>query len=388
MQVTRFIIAFSLVFAGFSGPGWGEVQTEEKKKQLEALQERIRSLQSTLDDLENQKNSVRAELRDNERLYGTLSNALKRLNDDIVLQAQRLSKVRRERDLNQREIDRYKSSLIRQIRATHAMGRQERLQMILNQRDPSKVGRQLTYYDYFNNARVEEIRGFQTTLENLKANEQELSAGAERLIRLQKEKESEAKSLDESRKARNLLLVKLEQDYLDRDAELKQLKQDEQQLQSLIRAVANAAREVPFDPGARHSFSGHKGRLPWPVRGKLVQSYGSKTRSGRSNGVLIRAQEGEPVRAISDGRVVYADWLVRYGLLMVVDHGKGFMTLYAFNQSLYKSVGDTVKTGEQIASVGRSGGRSIPALYFEVRKNGKPVNPMNWCKKINEDGVG
>ncbi|MCI0654412.1 MAG: peptidoglycan DD-metalloendopeptidase family protein [Methylococcaceae bacterium] len=388
MRVIRFIIVFSLVFTGCPESGWSEVETEEKKKQLEVLQGRIRLLQSTLDDLENKKNSVRAELRDNERLYGNIFNALKRVKDDIAAQEQRLQKVRRDRDLSQRKMTGYKSSLVGQIRATHAMGRQERLQMILNQDDPSKAGRQLAYHNYFNNARVAEIKAFHAVLEELKTSEQELLAGTERLIRLQQDKEAEADSLEESRKARNLLLAKLDRDYRDRNSELKLLKQDEHQLQSLIQSVEMAAKEAPYDPGTKQSFLNLQGRLHWPVRGKLVQRYGTKTHWGQSNGVLIRAREGEPVRVISDGRVVYADWLVRYGLLMIVDHGKGFMTLYAFNQSLYKSVGDTVKSGEQIATVGRSGGRSIPALYFEVRKNGRPVNPMKWCKKVAKDDVG
>ncbi|MGH8551566.1 MAG: murein hydrolase activator EnvC family protein [Methylococcales bacterium] len=388
MRVIRFIIVFSLVFAAFPDSGWSEVETEEKRTQLEALQERIRLLQSALEDLENEKNSVRAELRDNERWYGNISNALKRINDDIVLQEQRLRKVRLDRDLTQGKMNHYKSSLVRQIRATHAIGKQERLHMILNQEDPSKALRQLTYHDYFNQARVAEIKAFHAVLEQLKTSEQELLAGAERLIRLRMDREAEATSLEESREARNLLLAKLDRDYRDRNSELNHLKEDEHQLRSLIRSVEKAAREVPFEPVTRKSFSKLQGRLQWPVKGKLVQSYGSRTASGRSNGVLIRAREGEPVHVISDGRVVYADWLVRYGLLMIVDHGKGFMTLYAFNQSLYKSVGDTVKSGEQIATVGRSGGRSIPALYFEVRKNGKPVNPIEWCKKVDNDDRG
>ena len=388
MRVTRFIIVFSLVLTAAPCAAATEVETGEKKKQLEALQERIQSVQRALDDLENKKNSVRAELRENERAYGNISSALKRLNDDIIVQEKRLQDIRRERKSNQRELLRHRSVLVKQIRATYAMGRQERLQLILNQEDPLKVGRLLTYYNYFNNARAEQVTAVQLLLEELRAGETELISGGERLMRLKKDKEAEAQSLDASRKARELLLSKLDRDYHDRNTELKQLKQDERQLQSLIESVEKAAREVPFDPGVQKSFSNLAGRLQWPVEGKLVQGFGSRTPSGKSRGVLIRAREGDPVRAISAGRVVYADWLVRYGLLMIIDHGKGFMTLYAFNQSLYKSVGDTVKPGDQIATVGRSGGRSIPALYFEVRKNGKPVNPLKWCEKVRKGRVG
>lgn len=378
----------SLVLALFPVSGWSEAGAGEKTKQLNALQQRITSVQKSLEDIENKKNSVRADLRDNERLYGEISNTLKRLNDEIGAQEKRLQEVRLQRDRKKQMIVRYRALLVRQIRSAHAMGRQERLKLILNQEDPPKIGRLLAYYNYFSKERVAQIKAFRELLEALQLSEQELLTGTESLIRLQNDEEVEAKSLKASRKARKSLLAKLDKDYRNRNSELIQLKNDERQLQRLIKSVQKAARDVPFEPGTKKSFARLRGRLPWPVRGKLVERFGSRTPSGRLNGVLIRAKDGEPVRAVSDGRVVYADWLVRYGLLLIVDHGKGYMTLYAFNQSLFKSVGDTVRSGDQIATVGRSGGRSVPALYFEVRKNGKPANPMKWCKKVRKGYVG
>lgn len=382
MPAIRFIIVVSLLFALHSSAGRTEIETEAKKQELESLRERIRSLQNGLEALANKKDSVRAELRENEIRYGYLSNSLHRLNDEIGAQTKHLQAVRRERDLSQRRITGYKASLIGQIRATYAMGRQERLQLILNQQDPMKIGRLLTYYDYFNQARVAQVRAFQAIIEELRANEQELLAANERLLRLQKNQEAELASLEESRTARNLLLAKLARDYHGQNTELEQLKQNELELQSLIESVQRVFREVPLKAPENHAFSNWKEQLQWPVEGELVRSYGSRTASGQSKGVLIRAREGDPVRAVSGGRVVYADWLVHYGLLIIVDHGRGYLTLYAFNQSLYKSVGEPVQSGERIATVGRSGGRSIPALYFEVRKNGKPVNPKNWWKNL------
>ncbi|MGR9105653.1 MAG: murein hydrolase activator EnvC family protein [Gammaproteobacteria bacterium] len=388
MRTRRFIILFSIFCTLGSGNGWSENETGNKKRQLEALEHRIRALQATLDELENKKNSLRAELRDNERSYGALSNALKRLNDEIAASESNLATVRGKRDSNRRKLAGFEASLVKQIRATHAMGRQERLQLLLNQKDPLKVGRVLNYFDYFNNIRATEIRQIHAIQEDLRQSEEELSAGNERLKRLRSERESEAKSLEASLKARKRLLAGLDRDYRDRNTELKQLKQDEAQLRLLIKSIEQAAREVPFQPESKTAFSKLQGHLRWPVQGKLVQSFGSKTPAGRFNGVLISAREGEPVKAVSAGRVVYADWLVRYGLLMIVDHGKGFMTLYAYNQSLQKSLGDSVQSGEQIATVGRSGGRSVPGLYFEVRKNGKPVNPLEWCEKISTRHAG
>ncbi|MCI0654804.1 MAG: peptidoglycan DD-metalloendopeptidase family protein [Methylococcaceae bacterium] len=383
MLATRFIIVFSLLFAILAVTGRAEIEPAQKNKQLESLRQRIRALQSGLDDLGNKKHSVRTELRDNERLYGRLSNTLRQLNDEFTAQEKRLRSVRRERDLNQQKILDHKASLVGQIRAAYAMGRQERLQLILNQQDPLKVGRMLAYYGYLNNARVAQVKAFHAILEALRDSEQELLAGNERLRRLQKDQKAKLKSLEISRSDRNVLLAKLDRDYRDRQAELKQLKQDERALQSLIESLQKLVKEAPYDPEPKKSFSNAQKRLQWPVHGNLLQSYGSKTASGRSNGVLIRAREGDPVRAVSDGRVLYADWMVHYGLLIIIDHGRGYMTLYAFNQSLYKSVGEPVTSGEAIATVGHSGGRSIPALYFEVRKNGKPVNPVNWWKNAH-----
>jgi murein hydrolase activator len=388
MRAVRYIIVCSLIFLLFPGSGFGQDESGHKREQLDNLQQQIQLLQRTLDQLVDKKSSVRAELRENERLYGTVAAALKRLNDQIEGQEKSLRKLRNERDLNQKKSLQLKQSLARQIRAAHAMGRQERLQLILNQQEPVKLERLWTYYSYVARARVDDLNELRATLERLQTSEQELTAAGERLIELKKEKQTEAASLAQSSQERQVLLAKLDREAQEQGSELDRLKQDERRLQNLILAVQNAAKDVQFQPRSNKSFANSRGRLQWPVKGKLVQDFGVATASSQSNGVLIRASEGDPVHAVADGQVIFADWLVRYGLLMIVDHGKGFMTLYAFNQSLYKSVGDTVKSGEQIAAVGRSGGRPIPALYFEVRENGRPINPMHWCIKVHNGKVG
>ena len=156
--------------------------------------------------------------------------------------------------------------------------------------------------------------------------------------------------------------------------------------------VAISRPEKKISPPAYIStglpFHKLKGKLPWPIQGKLLKAFGSKRSDTRWDGVLISAREGTDIRAVTDGRVVFADWLRGYGLLVIIDHGKGYMTLYAFNQSLYKKVGDRVKAGTVIASVGKSGGRSESGLYFGVRRRGKPVNPAHWCRKIQNGYVG
>jgi septal ring factor EnvC (AmiA/AmiB activator) len=127
-------------------------------------------------------------------------------------------------------------------------------------------------------------------------------------------------------------------------------------------------------------FPALKGKLPWPVKGRLAQRFGSPRSEGIWDGVLIDASEGMEVQAVTRGKVVYAEWLRGYGLLTIIDHGQGYMTLYAFNQSLYKRMGDQVKAGDVIASVGQSGGRSQSGLYFGIRKKGVPIDPLEWCR--------
>ncbi len=365
---------------------WGG--PDASRKQLQQLQQRIHAVQQELVGIRDKKDSARSALRENERRQGQMANALKRLNNQIRQQENKLEQIRLERNRNQDGIRRYKKSLARQVRSAHAMGRQERLKLLLNQQDPVKADRLLTYYDYFNNSRVEQVKVFDELRQGLQLKEQKTLAGSQNLHRLQKQKQTEVELLARSRKAREVLLSRLHSKLKSRNNELQQLKDDERSVQQLVRSVEQAALDLPFDDGETNSFVVLRGRLPWPVKGKLSERFGSQTAAGQLNGVLISASEGDSVRVVSDGRVVYADWLPHYGLLMIVDHGKGYMTLYAFNQSLYKVVGDRVKAGDQVATVGRSGGRSAPALYFEMRKGGKPLNPLKWCRKGRKGHVG
>ncbi len=381
-------VLYSLFFAFALCPHSVWAGPDANRKQLQQLQQRIHAVQQELVGIRDKKDSARSALRENERRQGQMANALKGLNDQIRQQQNKLEQIRLERNRNQERISHYKKSLARQVRSAHAMGRQERLKLLLNQQDPVKADRLLTYYDYFNNSRVEQIKVFDELRQGLQLKEQKILAGSQNLRRLQKQKQTEVELLARSRKAREVLLSRLDSKFQSRNNELQQLKDDERSVQQLVRSVEQAALDLPFDDGETNSFVVLRGRLPWPVKGKLSEHFGSQTAAGQLNGVLISASEGDSVRVVSDGRVVYADWLPHYGLLMIVDHGKGYMTLYAFNQSLYKVVGDRVKAGDQVATVGRSGGRSTPALYFEMRKGGKPLNPLKWCRKGRKGHVG
>ena len=359
-----------------------------KSGELHEVQARIKAIQKTLGNLELKKNSLTAQFRDSERLYGEISAVLRALKQDMSEQEKQLFDVRRRRDEGKESIRAQKGALIKQIRAAHAMGRQEPVKLVLNQEDPAKVSRLLMYYDYFNGARLAQLNSFATALKALQKSEVELLQRSENLKQLRQGKKVELKSLAETREVRKNLLAKLETEYKDRSSELKRLKTDERRLQKLLRSIARAIDDVPFRSGKSKPFGKLRGKLNWPVKGRLLKRFGNRKVAGRWEGVLIGAKEGTQVRAVSKGRVVYADWLRGYGLLIILDHGKGYMTLYAFNESLYKEVGDKVDAGDAISTVGRSGGRSQPELYFEIRKKGKPVNPVKWCKKVRKGRIG
>jgi septal ring factor EnvC (AmiA/AmiB activator) len=191
------------------------------------------------------------------------------------------------------------------------------------------------------------------------------------------------------------LLLQIGNDFSSSEQQLSQLQISENRLKSLMASLPITEAELAVDAEQtkelstsmensselKTDFSTLKGKLPWPVRGRLAQRFGSSRAEGTWDGVLINAIEGMEIKAVTRGKIVYAEWLRGYGLLTIIDHGQGYMTLYAFNQSLYKRVGDSVESGDVIASVGQSGGRTQAGLYFGIRNKGEPVDPLEWCQK-------
>ena len=354
---------------------------EEKTRELEAIQARIKAVQTTIGAMEAEKGTLVAELREIEQRYGRIAHSLHILKEKSQEQNRRLQDIGRQRDRERASIREQQDALVGQIRAAYAMGRQERLKLILNQNDPVKVSRVVVYYDYFNRTRLSRIESIQQGLQALQRLETELLQETARLNELHALTLSEQAALEQTRDERKQLLSTLDRELKERGAELEQLQGNERRLLRLIASIQKTLEQFPVDREGAEPFKGLRGRLFWPVEGALLERFGGKRMAGRWDGVLIAANEGMTVRAVAPGRVVYADWLRGYGLLIIIDHGDGYMTLYAFNQSLFKSVGDRVAGGDVIAAVGDSGGRTQAGLYFEIRNKGKPVNPERWCRR-------
>ncbi|HET7569942.1 MAG TPA: peptidoglycan DD-metalloendopeptidase family protein [Gammaproteobacteria bacterium] len=379
--VALLMVAASLAFAAAPNV-YARDQAAAKKQQLAAIKAKIAAVKQALDQAVARHDQLAAQLRASERALGKASAALHDVERQINAAQAKLAKLKGEQASEQDKLDSEKQALGAQIRAAYVAGRQDRLKLMLNQQDPARVERMLTYYDYFNQARTTRIADFNARLERLAQLKRAIGDQLAHLADLKEQRHAALAAIEQRRDARKAVLTKVDASIDKHHSELATLKRSKQRLERLIASLTNALADIPDNLDSR-SFASLRGKLAWPVSGPHVATYGSLRADGRLHwqGVLIGGKAGEPVHAIAHGRVVYAGWLPHFGLLMIIDHGGGYLSLYAHNQSLYKEVGDWVNAGDTIATLGDSGGQHRPALYFEIRHDKQPVNPARWCKR-------
>jgi len=354
---------------------------ESKDHELRQIQDKIKVLADNLNNLNKQKNQASAELKRVEQQYGEISRTVQELDTQVNVKRQRIKEIQQEMQLQNSWLLAQKSQLAEQVKTAYALGRQEQLKLLLNQQDVNRNSRIMIYYKYFNQARLDKLQRINASLQLLTALEQEKLLEKQELAKLIADNKLLQEQLVLSKTERKQLLAQIKKDYQDNSQQLSRLKKNEKQLKLLISRLAIVTQTEIANKIKAQSFTQLRGKLPWPVQGKIAKSFGSKRSGGRWNGVLIHAQEGTKIKAIAHGQIVFSGWFKGYGLLVILKHDKNFMSLYAFNQSLYGEVGDWVNTGDTIATLGNSGGREKAALYFEIRKKNKPLNPKKWCKK-------
>jgi septal ring factor EnvC (AmiA/AmiB activator) len=400
-------IVFCFLLGAFINQGIAGVS--QKSKELGEIQSDIKSVEQNMERIQQKKDALTAQLAGIEKRYGKTVALLKDLQEQINQKRQNLSKTQEEITHYQNEVRKHNQELAGQIKAAYAMGRKEKLKLMLNQQDPALSSRMMVYYNYLNKARLRRLADIEDAMSHLGQLDKQKLHETELLEQNLEQKKAEQLALASVREQRSEVLAQLGREFSSNEQRLSSLKDSENELMALIASLQNessgdfafeteSAESVPDKDGLRTlgkdrddetkaDFPTLKGRLPWPVEGRLAQRFGSPRSEALWDGVLIDAQEGAEIHAVTRGEVVYAEWLRGYGLLTIIDHGKGYMSLYAFNQSLYKRVGEWVEAGEVIASVGQSGGRSQPGLYFGIRRQGKPVDPLEWCRKVNQDHV-
>ena len=343
--------------------------------QIERVQEQVRR-----DAVERDRLS--RDLRESEESVSSARGALAKLRAERVERAAARAHLEADRRARQAALARTQDSLAAQIRAAYVIGRSEPLKLLLNQKDPAQAGRNFAYYGYFGRMRASQIHVINDNIARIDELQAKIDAEDAELARLELAQKTQVGQLEQARQRRGKVLASLEQESKNRSEALARLQRQQAALEKLLKDLNRALEKFPVD--ANDAFAKLRGELAWPVEGRLVARFG-ETRSGavKWNGVLIAADRGTPVRAIYHGRVAYADWLPGLGLLLIIDHGNGYLSLYGHNERLYKAAGAQVRAGDTIAGVGDSGGRSQDELYFEIRRGGKPVDPRPWFKSAN-----
>ena len=355
---------------------------EERQARLKELRETIEQLQIELNKVKSDREGLMSELQTSETQIGELSRKVQELRKQLDDKQSHLQKLNSEKEALLTAKKQQQGSVARHLDAAYRLGQQSSLKMLLNQQDPSLLARNLHYYRYFTQAQADEVKHYTGTIARIEELEPTIAAEAQAISRSHSELRAKRDQLQTSQQERKRTLAKLERTIADTDAKLKSADEDRHHLERLLREVVRITGDMQL-PASTQPFGKLKGQLPWPTSGKLLHSFGSPRVANkvRWQGMLIGAPEGHPVHAVHQGRVVFADYLRGQGLLLIIDHGAGFMSLYAHNQSLFKTLGDWVGAGEQVASVGLSGGQSNSALYFELRYKGEPTDPRPWLRK-------
>jgi septal ring factor EnvC (AmiA/AmiB activator) len=355
----------------------------QNEEQLRALRTRIEALQADLNETRGERDEARAQLRATERRMGGQYKSLRDTETRQKAETTRLVSLQQTRSRYRAELGTRRQELEQSIRAAYLLGKQDYLKLLLSQDDPERVSRTLTYYRYLVQARATRIDGLETTLARLDVLEKEIAERVQELAVLRTRQLEQKSALEATRSEHRRLLAQLNERVRDRSQEIERLKHDQERITRLVRELRGALEHAPApELPANHAAIGKGGRWHLPIQGRLIARFGSPKEVGdlRWRGIFLAAPEGQPIRAVARGRVAYADWLRGFGLLVVLDHGGGLMTLYGHNQSLYKGVGDLVEAGEAIAASGNTGGPAQAGLYFEVREHGEPRNPLDWCR--------
>lgn len=354
--------------------------TASARKELESLQQEIKQT-------ERQRRDQRQKLKKAEAQLKLADGALAQAADAVVQQQAKITdlqtqqqKLDSEAQVLEQQRQQQQRLLAAQVKAAYQVGGHDYTQLLLNQQDAVKLERTLTYYQYFNNARMQQLLALKATVAELDALKQQTAANQleqqQRLAQLT----SQQDELTTARQSQQQSVKELQALLSDHQQQLAYLKTNEKSLQDTLAKLKAAAANRRLV--SKSGNTGKAGNLPWPVQGPISQQFGTKHGGGMTaSGLIIEASAGTAVKAVADGQVIYADWLKGYGWVTVIDHGNGLMSLYGHNQTLLKTPGETVRSGDAVALVGQSGGQGQPGLYFEIRQKGSAVNPLRWLRR-------
>jgi murein hydrolase activator len=376
-------LALALVSLGGALPAVSgakpDADTKKTEAQLQAVRAEIERITREVSESQVERDRVSKELRSAEMSVGEAREAWLEVRRQRSEGAARRAQLAAEQRSRETQLNDNRAALAGQMRAAYQIGRQEPLKLLLNQKDPALAGRMFAYYSYFGRARAGQIKLIEDDVQRIAELQHELADEDAKLAELESRQRTQLNTLEAARERRTQVLATLEAQSHTRAQNLERLKSEQAGLEKLLRELRAALARFPVE--GNDAFTRLRGRLNWPVTGSLVARFGEARAGGvRWDGVLVATERGTPVKAVCAGRVIYADWLPGLGLLAIVDHGDGYLSLYGHNDKLFKAVGEDVAAGDTLAAAGDSGGSSRPELYFEIRKAGKPVDPRPWFK--------
>ncbi len=376
------IAAILCLLLGLALPLYAQDADEVKTRQrLERLRQETEILSQELRKDLSRRSSLRDSLRQSELDIARIRTDIANTREALGNNRDELAKLNAQRETLMIARGQQQERIAEELQTAYQMGKQAQLRVLLNQEDPATLARAMTYYDYFYKARLDAIAGYLETVKRLDGLTPEIESAQATLEKNRRALDEQRDALMASQKQREQDLVQLSATIKTKDQRLKKLNQDQEELQRLLEVIEEAIVDMAV-PDSYQPFAAAKGGMPWPVSGRASNRFGGSRGQGptRWQGLEIPAKSGSPVKAIHHGRVVFADWFRGSGLLLIIDHGDGFMSLYAHNETLLRDVGEWVTADAAIATVGRSGGRTETALYFEIRQNGKPTNPRPWLR--------
>jgi septal ring factor EnvC (AmiA/AmiB activator) len=347
--------------------------------QIEKLKKQIGAINQWLTKAEKDRSQLQQQLTGLERSISDLTREARTLKQQAASQKTQLTELEtRQRQLTV-VLNDQREQLKKLLRQAWMEGDASALKVLFNETDPNNIARTLTYYEYLGNYTVGQVQAFQASLAELNQTRTQMQNTRARLATTEADVEQRQQELTQTRKQREQTLASLNADIDQRRSERDGLAADQKRLEALLKEVQQAITSIPA-PNPNQPFATLRERMPWPAAGTVVSSFGETYADGklRRNGLLMHTDTNAEVRAIHYGRVVFANWLRGFGLLTIIDHGDGYMTLYGHASSLYTTTGDWVDAGEAIAQAGQTGGTDKTALYFEIRHNGKPDNPSRW----------
>lgn len=361
----------------------------DEKADMAKLQKDIADLQKELKKVQGARSNVQQELQKNETQMSELQKKVEKIQQEINNQDKQIENLNQERGNLEKARAKQQAQAAEQVRAAYQLGQQPQFKVFLNQESPERISRMMKYHSFFMAAHAEKMKKYLDTITQLNELEPQIAQKTAELNGIKEELSKQQASLQEAQAQRKQTLAKINTTISSKDKALQDMQEDRRQLQALLQKVTRATNSLAAAPSyvplptAGEKFSSRKGRLPWPTQGRIAHGFGSSQVEGQLqwNGVLISASSGQQVKAVHYGRVVFADYFRGQGLLVIVDHGEGYLSLYAHNQHLHIKAGDAVKAGEAIASVGNTGGQNEAGLYFEIRYQGKAIDPAAWLAR-------